>query len=262
MYGFIRVLNKCVIEAIFILVSLFVAAQFAHASDETEKYFDCVPDKRLQGDLKIIRLSSIKNSEGSCRTYTGEFLADKLELVFKSRKSMFIELIGPITFSARSRIKHNACENFAFRFMDGSVFFDYRYGFGNPYPAQQILVFDQKLKPLKFSPPLEKIFKKSLDVEFRGDCISVVGELRGDFEFGCVRNSTYTTEKKTKYFSTTDPKEYRVLCDIKANPALVLELSEQLGTAGSSTKFVSNSVAKKAESLCHELQQKQKPQAI
>ena len=258
----IRALTKGMIRALLIAAGLSTATQFVQASDELGKHFNCLPDKRFQSELKMIRLTSVMASEGDPRSYKGVFSTDRLELVFKGRGSTFIELIEPFTFNAQSKTKHSACKNFAFRFMDGLVFFDYRYGSGNPYPPQQILVFDQKLKLLKLSPALKKIFNGSIDVEFRSDCISVVGESRADFEYGCIRNRTYVVEKKTLFFSASGTKEYRVLCDTKIASGAVLELDEYRGTPPVNEKFISPGIVKRAELLCRDLQQKLKPQLI
>jgi hypothetical protein len=262
MNTFIQTLNNWIIRAVLILAGLFATQQAAQASDEPKKNFECVPEKRLQSELKTIRLPSLLNPEGNPAGYVGGFVADRLEFVRKGGGSWFIELEGPLFFNPRSKVKHTACENFAFRFMDDLVFFNYMHGTGNPYPAQQILVFDQKLKLLKLSPAMYKIFNQSLNVDFRGDCIEVVGELRGDFELGCIRNGTYVVEKKTICFVHTNSKEYRVLCDTKSAPGLVLELSEQLGTAGPKTRLVPLAVPKKAEVICRDLQKKVKPEPI
>lgn len=200
----------------FLLAAAFAwSGNLAQAADGSQKYFSCTPEKRLIGQLKAIRLPAQMASEGDPSSYKGMFATDRLELVFHNRPYVLINLFEPFVFTAQGRTQHDGCKAFTFHFMNELVFFDYIHGTGNPYPAQQILVFDQNLKPLALPPAMDKTFRDSLNVKFHGDCISVVVESRAGLEFGCIRNRTYRVEKKTLFFSASGSKEYRVLCDIK-----------------------------------------------
>lgn len=236
------------------VLSLVLAMDCAVAAPEatSETYFFCEPPANLKDRVALIRLPSQVVSEIDEKyPYRGGFSANRLELQLSDRRTITIRLAEELGFNAASKSKHDACKAFHFHVVDDWIFFDYVWGNGNPYPAQQVAVSDRNklgFYPLEFfGGAFKQVYFADFDV--RQGCLTLHRER--DVERGCFRSGTYVVEDRTIDFSSkVTGKNYRFVCHLTSPDTRISRLDEVMGRPPVNAQNIPVAIGRQAELLC------------
>lgn len=154
---------------------------------------------------------------------SGAFSSFSVLLKWEDDSENEIVLDEPYEFTATDPIHHGGCESFRFHAVGDLVFFDYSYGTGNPYPAQQVLYLAPAENEFQELDELDTSLSEGY-LEFGGsDCIEILMKGYGVMRRMCVLESRLTLHVKRLDAQLQENSWHTFLCDLSKEPAVVLE---------------------------------------
>lgn len=185
-------------------------------------YFTCRVPRLLADRVTAMNLVAQVAGENT-DSRSGIFSTLAVLLTWSDGSEDEIVLDESYGFTAKDPVHHNGCDDFHFHAVGDLLFFDYSYGTGNPYPAQQVLYLQ----------PGEHEFRGldrlgfTLDdgyLEFQGnDCIETLVKGDGVVQRVCVLDGRMALFAKRLEAELQEDSRHSFLCDLSKEPSVVLE---------------------------------------
>jgi hypothetical protein len=185
-------------------------------------YFACPVPRLLASRVSAVNLVARGAGENTSSS-SGAFSSFSVLLTWEDGSENEIVLDEPYEFTATDPVHHNGCDNFRFHAVGSLLFFDYSYGIGNPYPAQQVLYLVPAENEFQEVDQLDTSLSDGY-LEFGGsDCIETLMKGYGVMQRMCVLESRLTLLVKRLDAQLQENSWHTFLCDLSKEPAVVLE---------------------------------------
>ena len=223
--------------------------------------FKCpVPDS-LQGKVTAIQLKAERSSEPPEKTelpYQGVFGTDFVDLTLVDGSSVKIKLEEAMGFSATNQTLHEGCNGFRWKSLGDLTIFEYIYGPGNPYPAQQLLYSRGAMRGFA---NLLSLFKGS-DAFFESDksnCLTGLVKGDGEVEKWCYQEGKFYLSRKMLIEPYSEKSEYHFICDFTAPDVRIVESILKTGLDRVPVESANHEVLKVLTSRCVDIKAGVKP---
>jgi hypothetical protein len=201
----------------------------AAAAPVMKATFECPVPESLRGKVEKVFFEAKRVGEppGKDASFQeGGFSTDFIGLMRPGGATTVIRLDEVMVFSAKSLALHAGCEQFKWKTLGDVTLFEYTYGSGDPYHAQQ-LMYSRGPKP-----DFENLWKllPAGDVAFysseRGNSRCLAGLSKGDGEVERWCYADGKLEQTRKMFKVAHAEgEFRYTCDFSGDGPLMIEAS-------------------------------------
>jgi hypothetical protein len=231
-----------------------VGCSFSALATERPMTFTCSPPASMQDRIKKITIPVKYGSEYSPKKpFDATFVFEEITLHLNGNRSIKLELIEAIAFSASSKHNSEACRKFRFYEVSDSVIFDVTYLGGNRWRPQQVMIARKNLErfiPLQdLQGPFSDLLNFSPMLNSK-NCVVLIIDGREEREVGCIVDGNYKAIETTLGFDVGSTS-YQSVCDMREQKPQVKELFVVSGHIPDYKAPITERVRNDAQQLCN-----------